>query len=76
MARNGSKNGHTNGERANKRAKLDEDVDMNGNGEEGNGSKEADDLVSRPTEAGLMNSWTKRLVIYVITCVIDSVSID
>jgi hypothetical protein len=77
MARTGSKNGHSNGERANKRAKLDEDVDMNGNGQdEANGSKESDDLVSRPTEAGLMSSWTKRLVIYVITCVIDSVSID
>jgi actin-related protein 8 len=37
------KNGDVNGERANKRAKLDEDVDMDS---EENGTKEADDLVS------------------------------
>lgn len=77
MARTGSKSGHVNGERANKRAKLDEDVDMNEDGQdERNGSKEADDLVSFRTGTGLTGSWTKRSVIYVITCAIGCESTD
>jgi len=77
MARTGSKSGHVNGERANKRAKLDDDVDMNEDGQdERNGSKEADDLVSFRIRTCLTGSWTKRLVIYVITCVIGFESID
>jgi len=72
MSRTGSGSGsaRSNG-RANKRAKLDEDVDMNGNEEADSASKEADDLVSMEDKAGLIISWTKRLVTYEITFVID-----
>jgi hypothetical protein len=45
MSRTESGSGRSNG-RASKRAKLDEDVDMNGDGEADEVSKEADDLVS------------------------------
>jgi hypothetical protein len=70
MSRTGSGSGRSNG-RASKRAKLDEDVDMNGDGDTDGVSKEADDLVSLEYRAGLTGSWTKRLVIYEITFVID-----
>jgi hypothetical protein len=70
MSRTGSGSGRSNG-RASKRAKLDEDVEMNGDGDTDGVSKEADDLVSLEYRAGLTGSWTKRLVIYEITFVID-----
>lgn len=70
MSRTGSGSGRSNG-RATKRAKLDEDVDMNGDEEADGLSKEADDLVSMEDEAELTGSWTKRSVIYEITFVID-----
>jgi hypothetical protein len=50
MSRTGSR-GQANG-RANKRAKLDEDVEMNGDGEDDGVSKEADDLVSTTLKLG------------------------
>jgi hypothetical protein len=70
MSRTASGSGRSNG-RASKRVKLDEDVDMNGNVEADGVSKEADDLVSMGYRVGLTGSWTKRLVIYEITFVID-----
>ena len=71
MSRTASGSGQSKG-RASKRAKLDEDVDMDGVDDDGKGvSKAADDLVSTPNQAGLIGSWTKRLVIYEITCGID-----